>query len=562
MKRIIPLFLLWVLFFSTVWAQDLALPPLRFPDVPKDHPAYEALHELVDAEIIEDSATRPFEGLRIVTKYDLVDSVAKIVEKIEMGEVAELPVASSAFEYPDVPETHPAYRSIQKLIALGLLWGGADRRFDGDRWIDKYEMADFFIRPIAEILSPQIELKPADPALGYRDVPVNHYAYASIQKLIWLGVLPGGMDKSFNGDEIVIRYDLAIFMVETLRAIYEKIKVVEKPPEKIRLPFRFYSLTSGNYSRLTKAGAGGEDLVDLSGSQYLSLDLDPMVSPELFAHTTFSAAYVFGEATAPGNVRSVWVAYQPRPYFLQIGRQFFYQTYSPFSANIGAYTTVDTGRLNYETDLGNISTQIGRFAYPVAETPSNFGSLAFSSGYETAKYTLAYYLITDILGLNTGQASILYGGIKVNPLKGFELAAEYAYANYSSASSTTEPDAYLISATYFIRELELSLGYKRVGEDFYTGPLTDPGGIFGSGQNTRSFLFKIYLYPSEDMSLGGLAELTESSTGQALFYGAKLTGSYRFSKNVILNGSLQGKIDLTPMKQDNYLGSVGVGVRF
>lgn len=47
---------------------------------------------------------------------------------------------------------------------------------------------------------------------GYADVPANHWAASSVEKLVAENLLPQGRNSNFKGDEPVTRYEFAVIM--------------------------------------------------------------------------------------------------------------------------------------------------------------------------------------------------------------------------------------------------------------------------------------------------------------------------------------------------------------
>ncbi|MEE8637908.1 MAG: S-layer homology domain-containing protein, partial [Candidatus Margulisiibacteriota bacterium] len=187
---------------------------MGYTDLPKGHFAHQAIDELVEVGILPPGEGRKFYGDDYINRYFLVDFISKIIEKIVVGEEGELPLASPARSYKDVSFSNFAYRSTQKLIELGVIpAGNRVELFYGDRKISRYQMVYFVLTAIEDVLSDVIGFQTASPSLGYGDVPPDHFVYETIQKLIWLGVLEGGEERRFSGEEFVTRYELCYFTV-------------------------------------------------------------------------------------------------------------------------------------------------------------------------------------------------------------------------------------------------------------------------------------------------------------------------------------------------------------
>lgn len=166
--------------------------PTGYLDVPADHWAREAIDELVEVGALEPGIGRKFWGDDPVDKFRLMYFLAQIMEKLLLGETGELELADASLGYKDVTPINPAYRSIQKLIALGVLSPGFKQEvFNGDVLVSRYQLAYFLFTPLEKLLYPNVAFEQADPADGYTDVPRDNFAYPALQKLIKLDVLPG-----------------------------------------------------------------------------------------------------------------------------------------------------------------------------------------------------------------------------------------------------------------------------------------------------------------------------------------------------------------------------------
>jgi hypothetical protein len=214
-------------YYLQLEAKEKAEASIGYIDIPENHYARGAIDELITAGILSPGEGRRFYGDTLITRYYLVDLTAKAIEEVILQE--EIPLAPFARSYKDVPVSHYAYPSIQKLITLGVIPpGNRAELFYGDRKISRYQMVYFSFSAVEYMLRDIIAFPPAHSSLGYRDVPVDYFVFEIIQKLIWLDVLEGGLDKRFNGDDYVDRYEFCSFTVDLIEAVFKKIEELEE----------------------------------------------------------------------------------------------------------------------------------------------------------------------------------------------------------------------------------------------------------------------------------------------------------------------------------------------
>ncbi|HPC24168.1 MAG TPA: S-layer homology domain-containing protein, partial [Fervidobacterium sp.] len=62
----------------------------------------------------------------------------------------------------------------------------------------------------------------------YKDVPANHWAYDAVEQLSKLGILSGMPDGTFQGNQSLTRYQLAVALYRLMTITNDKIAAVEK----------------------------------------------------------------------------------------------------------------------------------------------------------------------------------------------------------------------------------------------------------------------------------------------------------------------------------------------
>ncbi|MFN6991926.1 MAG: S-layer homology domain-containing protein, partial [Fervidobacterium sp.] len=65
-------------------------------------------------------------------------------------------------------------------------------------------------------------------AVSYKDVPANHWAAEAVNKLSDLGVITGMPDGTFQGNQSVTRYQLAVSLYRLFNIVSDRISSVDR----------------------------------------------------------------------------------------------------------------------------------------------------------------------------------------------------------------------------------------------------------------------------------------------------------------------------------------------
>jgi len=542
-----------------------------YPDVPADHWAREAIDELVEAGVIDPGIGRPFWGEDPVDRFRLMYFLSQLLEKLLMGEKGELPLADFSLGYKDVNPINPAYRAIQKLIALGLLPPGFRQEvFRGETLVTRYQLVYFLFVPIEQLLSPTITFEEAPAEQGYRDVPSDNFAYPTIQKLINLGVLTG--EGNFEGDKPATRYLMAYLSVKILKQIYLKVKEKEEAIALAPPPlFGFKTLLSTNLSfSFVHAGKGTEDLLNLYGQEGITIAVDRTLSSNLSAYLSLANSFFFGSSFSPTslNLGEAYFNYAQDPFTLQLGRGSNYFSYSPFGASLLLDNRIDALTFIFSPRLGKLLGSLGKLTYQSDVTAdSNFAlSLLTFNPLPFCEISLGGSFVNDppdptgSTQLST-QMKQTYGGIKIN-FSNFELAWETSQVDFSNpkvlpqvgTTDEVELSAFQTSLSYQSPEFGycLSLGFQHLGDDFYNAGLAFPGSATYSGPGKDAYLIKNRMLLSENESLtAGLNLIYQKGINlENYFY---LTYARQFHSYAYLNLNFWGAWDPMDLSKLNSL---------
>jgi len=113
---------------------------IQFSDVKKTHWAYPYLMDLVSKyQIISGYPDGTFKGTKTLTRNEVAVAVAKALGRVEIA--AKSPVKLKAVNLTDLPATHWAYPSVQKLVSAGIIYPYEDGTFKGNQEVSRYLLA-------------------------------------------------------------------------------------------------------------------------------------------------------------------------------------------------------------------------------------------------------------------------------------------------------------------------------------------------------------------------------------------------------------------------------------
>ncbi len=544
-------------------------------DIPEDNYARQAVDELVEAGVLEPGEGKKLNGAALLNRYYLADLIAKIIDKILMGEEKTVRPAPYALSYKDVPINSFAFGSIQKLIGSGFIPpGNRTELFYGDRKINRYQIVFFVFSAIEHMLSDVVDFQAADTSSGYRDVPRDNFAYETIQKLIWLNALGGGETKDFAGEEYVDRYELCFFAVNLVKAVIAKIgEAKEVYPQPTGYGFDVVLNTRLNMAQVSNGGGQGTDLNDINVLQQIDVSVDRRLNNYLSVFASLSSSYNFGDTAASSSplLSQGYIIAGNSPLVLQAGRTNCYQGYTPFGDSLFINTSADMLKLDYDHQLFKLNSVVGKLIYlGDISLDSSFGMVyltpklpAFISWMELALGTNLIANLPDPTSTFTLPGKVLqtYGGLRISPLIDIEITAEIAKLQFSDpaalaligSNSNEAPCATQVSLSYFSEDYgyNLSVGYKKIADGYYLSALIDPTSLLGNETNTENLLIRTRSYPSPTQIIG--ADLTyvmrdnfNVKTGLSGFYNLKVFESayLNFMLSKIIDNTSAGQHEL------------------
>jgi len=498
-----------------------------YSDVPRSSSAYNDIAELCEAKILTAGPGKKFNGSKLTNRYQSIDLLGKMLEKILSGQT-ELKRASYNLGYKDVSVLSPSYSSIQKLIELGVLPAGNETEyFFGWKRINRYQMISIFFKPLEDLLEGTLKFKKADASKMYGDIPSGNFAYPTIQKLIWLGMLDGGAGNKFKGSTMVTRYEMAVFVSKLLKSVYYKIaeKEIVAAPAYLDYGVDFSLITTLSLAQVSNAKTGGGDLLNANATQIAELAFNRQLNKEIGGHLSLRTTYGFGQlaAVAPAFYQG-YLIWARSPFISQTGRQIYFKSYDPFGNSLFVDTFSDMILVEARNSLGSAVATVNKLI-------SLGNDVSFDSNAATLlvkpkvnlpipfEFAVGAGIINDpvdptgVAQLNT-RITQLYLGTRMSLMSNLQFNAEAATVGFTNKdlilpfigfSGDEDLNAYQAAFTYFSSDMsqQYSLGYQNIGDDFYMAQMIDPAVRVGGGQGTYSWLFKYlnYLTSREYVSL-------------------------------------------------------------
>lgn len=151
--------LTWI---ATVFCPQVqAQAPAEYPDVPRDHWAYNAINRISQAGMVEGDLDGNYLGNRLLSRQEFS-------------------------------------------VALSRRLGPPPLRVDNSPPAP----------PVGLNLKTQTALRREDikPTLPFADVPPGHWAYDAVRAVYWTGIMEGNLEGRFQGDKPMTRYEFAAAM--------------------------------------------------------------------------------------------------------------------------------------------------------------------------------------------------------------------------------------------------------------------------------------------------------------------------------------------------------------
>jgi len=175
-----------------VQAQDLPA------DVPPDHWAAQAVQQAVARGWLQGYPDGQFRGGEALNRYQLALILARFLAE------TPLPPREAEVRFTDVPPGHWALAGIRRAVGEGLVQGFPDQTYRGNSSLTRYQLTAVLGKLMEKLglSNPPRLVRPAD-------LPPNHWAEATVLRVVGLGIMPLDLEGRFRGEEPVSRYQMA-----------------------------------------------------------------------------------------------------------------------------------------------------------------------------------------------------------------------------------------------------------------------------------------------------------------------------------------------------------------
>lgn len=207
-----------------------------FTDVPSDHWAYPYVEKLVtEYQVISGYPDNTYRGEKTLNRYEFSKALVAALSYIETTREVNLKAETTKeVKFKDVKTTHWAYPYLMDLVSkYQIITGFPDGTFKGQRTLNRNEVSVAVAKALGrveEAAGSPVKLK----EVTLTDLPPDHWAYPSVQKLISAGIINPFEDGSFQGKKDVSRYLLAYILARFIDFSLQKLERVEVlPPSKL-----------------------------------------------------------------------------------------------------------------------------------------------------------------------------------------------------------------------------------------------------------------------------------------------------------------------------------------
>lgn len=128
-----------------------------YTDIPPGHWAENAADVLGEEKIMSGASTNEFGGNLTVNRYE----VARIIN----GLMGNRSIPTSIILLSDVRSGHPDFRTIMKILSANLM-DTAGNKFNGDKKVTRYELANYIIKTLDYLQADSISIRQPPKAIG------------------------------------------------------------------------------------------------------------------------------------------------------------------------------------------------------------------------------------------------------------------------------------------------------------------------------------------------------------------------------------------------------------
>jgi hypothetical protein len=187
---------------------EMIKPDPHFPDVGRDHWAFDEIEACVKAGIVTGYLDGSYQPDHVVTR----DQMAVYMSRALAGGDAGVPANPAQVSFPDVLANHWAYKYVEYAHDQGIVQGYPDGNYQPALTVDRGQMAVYLARAIA---TPTGEAGVPDPGCTspvFPDVACDFWARKYIQYIKAEGVTGGYLDGLYHPEYPVTRDQMAVYV--------------------------------------------------------------------------------------------------------------------------------------------------------------------------------------------------------------------------------------------------------------------------------------------------------------------------------------------------------------
>jgi uncharacterized repeat protein (TIGR01451 family) len=184
-----------------------------FPDVPRDHWAYDEIMACVDAGVVAGYPDGSYQPGFDVTRAQMAVFIARAIatptgeEGVQAWEAPETPT------FPDVADYSWCYKHVEMLYDKGIVEGYPDGFYRPATWVSRDQMAVYMARAVADPVGEEgLEgyTPPAKPS--FLDADAEHWAYKHIEYCAENSIVAGYADGFYRPSKLVTRDQMAVYV--------------------------------------------------------------------------------------------------------------------------------------------------------------------------------------------------------------------------------------------------------------------------------------------------------------------------------------------------------------
>jgi hypothetical protein len=199
-------------YFGLATNYDLFVARVLFSDVSFTHWAHDEIAACVDAGIVSGYPDGTYQPAAPVTR----DQMAVFIARAIAGGDAGVGTPAGPPTFPDVQESHWAYRYVEYIAERGITSGYPDHLYHPEYTVDRGQMAVFVARAVAGGDQSVPEPSPDPTFADVTSTNAAAWCYKYVEYIAGLGITSGYPDHLYHPEYTVDRGQMAVYVVRAL----------------------------------------------------------------------------------------------------------------------------------------------------------------------------------------------------------------------------------------------------------------------------------------------------------------------------------------------------------